>query len=96
MGQMKNVSYVSEWEIVYHEVLSVSNTFRELTNANLGFRETDLHRMAVKQIKNYTNVYCVLSSSFCHVETHTLISIIVSYTILVQVNVCLLIFVNGV
>ena len=24
-------------------MLSISNTFRELTNANLGFRETDLH-----------------------------------------------------
>ena len=35
---------VSKWEVVYHEILGISNTFRRLTNFTLGASESELHR----------------------------------------------------
>ena len=43
IGQTRQVSYVSEWEVVYHEILSISNAFRNLTHSNLGTRESEVH-----------------------------------------------------
>ena len=33
VGQMKTDSYVSEWELVYHEILAISNCFSDLTKS---------------------------------------------------------------
>ena len=35
---------VSEWEVVYHEILAISNTFRRPTNFYLGASESELYR----------------------------------------------------
>ena len=35
VGQAKADSYVTEWELVYHEILAISNCFRDLTNLKL-------------------------------------------------------------
>ena len=43
IGQTGQREYVTKWEIVYHEILSISNKFRSLTNSNLGSRETEMH-----------------------------------------------------
>ena len=42
IGQIRQSEYVTKWEIVYHEILSVTNAFREIAN-NLGSRETKIH-----------------------------------------------------
>ena len=34
VGQTKTDSYVSEWELVYHEILAVSNCYSNLTKSN--------------------------------------------------------------
>ena len=34
---------MTEWELVYHEILAISNIFTSITSHGLGFRETDLH-----------------------------------------------------
>ena len=34
---------MSEWEVVYHEILAISNTFRRLTSSTLGGNESELH-----------------------------------------------------
>ena len=34
---------MSEWEVVYHEILAISNTFGRLTNSTLGANESELH-----------------------------------------------------
>ena len=43
IGQTRRISYVSEWEVVYHEILAISNTFRRLANSTLGASESELH-----------------------------------------------------
>ena len=43
IGQTRQDSYISEWELVYHEILAISNNYHDLTSAELSFRETDLH-----------------------------------------------------
>ena len=42
IGQTRQREYVTKWEIVYHEILAISNTFRGLTHANLGSNETNV------------------------------------------------------
>ena len=35
IGQNRKSDYVTEWQLIYHEVLDISNTFREITNAKV-------------------------------------------------------------
>ena len=34
VSQTNQQNYVTEWEIVYHKILSLSNVFKEITNKN--------------------------------------------------------------
>ena len=34
ISQTNQQNYVTEWEIVYHKILSISNVFKEITNKN--------------------------------------------------------------
>ena len=43
IGQTRQANYVSEWEVVYHEILAISNTLRYLIRSNIGNRECELH-----------------------------------------------------
>ena len=43
IGQSRQTSYVTEWELVYYETLAISNIFTSIASHGLGFRETDLH-----------------------------------------------------
>ena len=43
IGQTRRILYVFEWEVVYHEIIAISNTFRRLTNSTLGVSESELH-----------------------------------------------------
>ena len=43
IGQTRQVAYVSQSEIVYHEILAISNSFQQLINAKVGHRETVIH-----------------------------------------------------
>ena len=43
IGQARQNSYVTEWELVYHKILNISNLFHGITSSRLSFRETDLH-----------------------------------------------------
>ena len=43
IGQTRRISDVAEWEVVYHKILAISNTFRRLTNSTLGASESQLH-----------------------------------------------------
>ena len=42
--QTRLISYVSKWEVVYHEILAISNTFRRRTNSTLRASESEPHR----------------------------------------------------
>ena len=63
IGQTRQISYVSEWEVVYHEILAISNAFRRLTNSTLGASESELHheldgnyaKIFNAQVTNITN-----------------------------------------
>ena len=44
IGQTRQIKYVSESEMVYHEVLIISNTYRDLITSNISGREYDLHQ----------------------------------------------------
>ena len=43
IAQTRQNNYVTEWELVYHEILNISNLFHGITSSSLSFRETDLH-----------------------------------------------------
>lgn len=43
IGQTQQYSYVTEWELVYHEILPITNCYHNFTSLGLSFRETDLH-----------------------------------------------------
>ena len=43
IGKTRQSEYVTKRETVYHEILSLSNTFREITNTNFRSRETKIH-----------------------------------------------------
>ena len=43
IGQTQQNNYVTEWELVYHKILNISNLFHGITSSKLSFRETDLH-----------------------------------------------------
>ena len=53
IGQTRQKNYVTEWELVYHEIFQISNLFHGITSSRLSFRETDLHH----------ELYLVTSSS---------------------------------
>ena len=40
--QTRWISYMSKLEVVYHEILAISNTFRRLTNSTLGASESEV------------------------------------------------------
>ena len=54
IGQTRQVRYVSEWEVIYHEVLAITNAFRHLTKSNLGSQDTQLHH---ELAGNYCKVF---------------------------------------
>ena len=64
IGQTSRISYVSEWKVVYHEILAISNTFRRLTNSNPGASESELPheldgnyaKVFNAQVRNITNL----------------------------------------
>ena len=43
IGEISNKKIVIEWELAYHEILSICNAFRNITNGVVDFRDTDLH-----------------------------------------------------
>ena len=43
IGQTRQLAYVSQWQIVYHEIIATSNSFQQLINAKVGYRETVIH-----------------------------------------------------
>ena len=57
IGNTKKVAYVSEWTLVFHEVLDIVNTFREVTGADIGGNtETHLPRhLQDTKIKEFNN-----------------------------------------
>ena len=55
IGQTRQDSYISEWELVYHEVLSISNCYNSLTSAEYSFRETDIHHKLGGNVSNRLN-----------------------------------------
>ena len=42
IGHTRQLSYVTEWELIYYEVLAIS-VYQNITSAGLSFRETNLH-----------------------------------------------------
>ena len=54
IGQTRKSKYATEWEVAYHEILSINNVFRTLTCSNLGSRESYLHH---ELVGNYSKIY---------------------------------------
>ena len=44
IGQIRQVAYVSQWEIVNHKILAIRNSCRQLINAEVGYLGTVIHR----------------------------------------------------
>lgn len=60
IGSTRNKSYVTEWELIYHEVLAVSNVYREITNvSSSNNHELRFHHeytsSEMKQMENHIN-----------------------------------------
>ena len=46
VGQTKQPEYITQYEIFYHKIFSILNTFRAITN--LGLRETEICSMFIQ------------------------------------------------
>ena len=42
IGQTKQEAFVTEWELAYHEVLSISKCHKEITGSQLANSDADL------------------------------------------------------
>ena len=58
IGQTRQVAYVSQWEIVYHEILAISNLFQQLINAEAGYHETVIHHELDGNVSGHSG-FCV-------------------------------------
>ena len=63
VGQIRRSEYVTKWEIVYHEIVSITNAFREITN-NLESRETKIHHELGKHCCNMFNSQVTMVAEF--------------------------------
>ena len=54
IGHTRKSKYVTEWEVAYHEILSITNVFRTLTCSNLESCESYLHH---ELVGNYSKIY---------------------------------------
>ena len=57
IGQTRKAKYVTEWQVAYHEILSINNVFRTLTFCNLGSGQSYLHH---ELVRNYSKIYNTL------------------------------------
>ena len=46
---------MTEWELVYHEILNISNLFHGITSSRLSFRDTDLHHELGRPVSTLLN-----------------------------------------
>ena len=65
IGQTRKTNYVTVWELIYHEVLAISNAFEMLIDANvMSHSDTNIthHSMRGKSDRNQfsTNIYSLL------------------------------------
>ena len=58
IGQTRKAKYVTEWQVAYHEILSINNDFRTLNFCNLGPGQSHLHH---ELVGNYSKIYSTLS-----------------------------------
>ena len=62
IGQTSKEAYITEWELVYHEVLNITNFSAKLTNIQSGYSEVELkeceriHRNADVDPLEYDNL----------------------------------------
>ena len=53
IGETRRKSFVTEWEIIYHEILSVSNLYREITYTRTQDYELTIHHEFTKTQTQY-------------------------------------------
>ena len=102
IGQTRQVSYVSEWEVVYHEILAISNAFRNLTHSNLGTRESEVHhelecnyaKSFNKQLKNVLNFLTARGNPYLPENRPRLHNIVTSVCAPPSASECLINFYN--
>ena len=41
IGQTWQNNYVTKWEMIYHEIMNISNSFQGITSSKLSFGEND-------------------------------------------------------
>ena len=86
IGQTRQNNYVTEWELVCHEILNIRNLFHGTTSSRFSFRETDLHhelggsvstlpKESTKKVTSFlaesVNPYLVTSSSITKLHHFT-------------------------
>ena len=87
IGQTGQNNYVTEWELVYYEILNISNLFHGTASSRLSFRETDVHhelggsistlrnestRKVIRFLAERGNPYLVTSSSITKLHHFTI------------------------
>ena len=86
IGQTRQREYITKWEIVYHEILAISNTFRDLTHPKLGSNETNVHYKLDKNFCKFFNTdvdnekgnpYVMLELNFYNITSKEIFSDIV-------------------
>ena len=70
IGQTHQVNYVSKWEVVYREILAISNAFRDLTKSKLGNRECELHHELYGNYSDNFNKQILKVTDFIRARGH--------------------------
>ena len=61
IGRTRNLSYVTEWQMIYHEVLAIKNALQELIKPHRDISETKVHH----ELPTSTSVLLDTTRKFC-------------------------------
>ena len=66
IGETRSIGYSTEWCLIYHEILSIKNTFQSLTKPNNSSFETHIHHDLSELVINQYNVAVQKLKQFIH------------------------------
>ena len=95
IGKTRNKKFVIEWELACHEILSICNVFRNVTNGVIDFRDTDLHHEFSGNLNLELNLRVIKVVDYINSKTNLLCLVKQNFIILVQAKSFLTISLKG-
>lgn len=73
IGQKSNKKIVTQWELAYYEIFSISNIFRNITNGVIDSRDTDLHHKFSGNLNLELDLRVIKIADYINSKTNPLI-----------------------